>query len=125
MRWAARMSRSVHGLATHSAPQVTLRTEATVAGLAWCCGPAIVSRAVPSGIWTRSGWSIPSVATAASPGLSVTRYRDWAGLRFMVAPTASRSSAAGSRCTILIAVFLVTSATSRAGICSAMMMPSP
>jgi hypothetical protein len=46
-----------------------------------------------------------SISGAASPGGSVTRYCDWAGVRFMVAPAASRSSAAGSRWTILTAVF--------------------
>jgi hypothetical protein len=43
----------------------------------------------------------------------------------MVAPTVSRSSAAGSRWVIFTAVFLITSGTRRAGICSAMISPSP
>ena len=68
---------------------------------------------------------MPSAKTAASPGRSVTRKRFCAGVMFIVVPTASRSSAAGRRWVIFTAVFLMTSATRRSGICSAMMSPSP
>ena len=52
---------------------------------------------------------MPSANTAASPGGSDTTCRDWSASRFMVAPTSSRSSAAGSRCSTLSAVFLIAS----------------
>ena len=68
---------------------------------------------------------MPSEKAAAWPGGRVTRYRDWAWVAFIVAPTASRSSAAGSRWVIFTAVFLMTSGTRRAGICSAITRPSP
>ena len=123
-RCAARMSRSVHGAAWQSGPHVPDRGDTTTAGDAVTTEPA-ASRAVPSGIAASTGKSIPSANTAACPGGRVTRYRDCAPVRFMVAPTVSRSSAAGSRCTILTAVFLITSGMSLAGICSAMTRPSP
>lgn len=105
-----------------------LRGRTTPAGEAVAASPAAspaASRAVPSGIRVSSGKSMPSANTAASPGLSVTRNRFCAWVMFIVAPTASRSSAAGSRWVIFTAVFLMTSATSRSGICSAMTRPSP
>jgi len=90
------MSRSVQGRPAQSAPQVMLRGRTTPAGAAVVASP-VASRAVPSGIRVSSGKSMPSVNTAASPGLSVTRNRFCAWVMFIVAPTASRSSAAGSR----------------------------
>ena len=86
-----------------------LRGRTTPAGPAVPASPAAcpaASRPVPSGIRASSGKSMPSVNTAASPGLSVTRNRFCAWLMFIVAPTASRSSAAGSRWVIFTAVFL-------------------
>ena len=68
---------------------------------------------------------MPSVNTAASPGPSVTRNRFWAGVMFIVAPTVSRSPAAGSRWVIFTAVFLMTSPSRRSGIRSVRMTPSP
>ena len=123
-RWATRMSRSVQGRPTQSAPQVMLRGRTTPAGVAVTASVA-ASRLVPSGICASSGKSMPSANTAASPGLSVTRNRFCAGVMFIVAPTASRSSAAGSRWVIFTAVFLITSGMRRSGICSAMTRPSP
>ena len=102
------MSRSVQGRPTQSAPQVMLRGRTTPAGVA-VAACAAASRLVPSGIWASSGKSMPSANTAASPGRSVTRNRFWACVMFIVAPTASRSSAAGSRWVIFTAVFLMTS----------------
>jgi len=52
-RWPVRMSRKVHGLAWQSAPQVMLRTVATVTGLT--VGPRVASRAVPSVIRASTG----------------------------------------------------------------------
>ena len=71
-RCAARMSRSVHGRAWHSAPQVAERGRTTArASPAGTGGPA--SRGLPSVTRTRIGKSIPSEKTAACPGGSVTR----------------------------------------------------
>lgn len=124
VRCASRISRSVHGRATHSAPHVVLLGR-TTAQASLVTGAAAVSRSVPSLTLIKIGRSMPSANAAASPGASVTRYLDCGGVRLIVAPTASLSSAAGSRCTTLIAVFLMTSGMSLAGICSAMIRPSP
>jgi hypothetical protein len=71
-RSAARRSRSVHGRARHSAPQVAdLGCTTARASPAGTGGPA--SRGLPSATWTRIGKSIPSENTAACPGGSVTR----------------------------------------------------
>lgn len=123
-RRAARMSLSVHGRDAHSVPQVAdLGVTTDVASRV--AAAVAISRSEPSFIFTRTGKSIPSEKTAACPAASVTRKRDWLGVAFIVAPTASRSSAAGSRWVILTAVFLMASGTSRAGICSAITRPSP
>ena len=123
-RCATRISRSVHGLPTQSAPQVMLRGWTMLAGVD-VSAETPASRTEPSGIRASSGKSIPSANTAASPGRSVTRYRLCASVMFIVAPTTALSSAAGSRCAIFTEVFLMTSGISRPGICSAMTRPSP
>ena len=79
----------------------------------------------PNGTRILIGRSMPSANTAATPGSSDTTWRDWPSSRFIAAPTRSRSSAAGSRCITLSAVFLTTSLTSFEGICSAITSPSP
>jgi hypothetical protein len=55
----------------------------------------------------------------------VTTYSDCASLKFTVAPMNSRSSRAGSRWTIFVAVFLTTPGRILTGICSATTRPSP
>jgi hypothetical protein len=123
-RCACRISRSVQGRARQAGPQPADRRLTTLAQSA-ANGGVRNSRSEEKLILIRIGLSMPSANTAACPGGSVTRYRLWAGVMFMVAPTLSRSSAAGSRCTILTAVFFTTSGITRAGICSAMISPSP
>ena len=125
-----RSSTSVQGRpVTQAGPQAAARRRAASAVAPRAATPARVaaarSRCSPYGTRTRSGRSIPSANTAATPGSRDTTWRDWSGLRFMVAPTSSRSSAAGSRCRIFSAEFLITSGTSLAGICSATMIPVP
>ncbi|MFD1147171.1 hypothetical protein ACFQ3T_08540 [Saccharothrix hoggarensis] len=88
-------------------------------------GTSSDSRSSPSGMPSSTGRSMPSANTAARPGGNDTTCRDRTSSSFMVAPTASRSSAAGIRSTIFSAVFFRTSGMILAGICSAITTPSP
>jgi hypothetical protein len=71
-RCAVRMSRSVHGRAWHSPPQVADRGCTTARASAAGTGGAD-SLALPSFTRTRIGKSMPSENTAACPGGRVTR----------------------------------------------------
>ena len=66
------MSRTVHGVARQAAPQVPLRRPMIDATGAMSTG-WLASAVLPSGMPASTGWSMPSVKTAAVPGGSATR----------------------------------------------------
>ena len=104
-RSAARISTSVHGgspvqvrpQAADRRPPVARRRARAARGRLTPALP-VARRTAPG---SRSGRSMPSAKTAASPGGSDTTWRDWSSSRFIVAPTSCRSSPAGSRCSDL------------------------
>ncbi len=120
--WESFIVRRVHGSRWHAAPQRGLRLPSS-GGSADAC--FVLSSCSPWGISVRTGRSMPSAATAARPGGRATTFSLWSCWRFIVAPTARRSSSAGSRCMIFSALFLTTSGRILLGICSTMTTPSP